>query len=177
LHTYYFLVFPFDFTYRSYHWCFHRVTYGWQYKNERDTRRTETYFGDSGFTSWSIYANGSTIWEDWSTFAWVHQLFLKSHNDSPIQPSSVADYYASFTELANQSYELDDSVLLDCFIGGLIPELKRVKWYPNPLTHYSRLCHLLNSLRKNFTHHPYLLNTNFLTSQPNHLHKILLNFH
>jgi len=37
----------------------------------------------------------------------------------------VADYYASFTELANQSYGLDDSVLLDCFISGLIPELKR----------------------------------------------------
>jgi len=38
------------------------------------------------------------------------------------QSSTVADYYASFTELANQSYGLDDSVLLDCFIGGLIPE-------------------------------------------------------
>jgi len=36
----------------------------------------------------------------------------------------VADYYASFTELTNQSYGLDDSVLLDCFISGLIPELK-----------------------------------------------------
>jgi len=40
------------------------------------------------------------------------------------QSSTVADYYASFAELANQSYELDDYVLLDCFIGGLIPELK-----------------------------------------------------
>ena len=38
----------------------------------------------------------------------------------------MADYYTSFTELANQSYGLDDSVLLDYFIGGLIPELKRV---------------------------------------------------
>jgi len=37
----------------------------------------------------------------------------------------MTDYYASFTELANQSYGLDDSVLLDCFISGLIPELKR----------------------------------------------------
>jgi len=41
------------------------------------------------------------------------------------QSSTVADYYASFTELANQSYGLDDYVLLDCFISGLIPELKR----------------------------------------------------
>ena len=40
------------------------------------------------------------------------------------QSSTVADYYASFTKLANQSYGLDDSILLDCFIGGLIPELK-----------------------------------------------------
>ena len=40
------------------------------------------------------------------------------------QSATVADYYASFTELANQSYGLDDRVLLDCFIGGLIPELK-----------------------------------------------------
>ena len=37
----------------------------------------------------------------------------------------MADCYVSFTELANQSYVLDDSVLLDCFVGGLIPELKR----------------------------------------------------
>ena len=36
----------------------------------------------------------------------------------------MADYYASFTELANHSYGLDDYVLLDCFISGLIPELK-----------------------------------------------------
>ena len=43
----------------------------------------------------------------------------------PKQSSTVTDYYASFTELANQSYGLDDYVLLDCFIGGLIPELKR----------------------------------------------------
>ena len=37
----------------------------------------------------------------------------------------MADYYASFTELANQSYGLDDSIVLGCFISGLIPELKR----------------------------------------------------
>ena len=61
----------FWFRYRSYHWCFHRVTYGWQHKNERDIRRTETHFGNSGFTSWSIYANGSTIWQDWSAIARV----------------------------------------------------------------------------------------------------------
>jgi len=30
-----------------------------------------------------------------------------------------------FTELANQLYGLNDYVLLDCFISGLIPELKR----------------------------------------------------
>jgi len=39
------------------------------------------------------------------------------------QTSTMADYYASFTELANQSYRLDDFVLL-CFISRLIPELK-----------------------------------------------------
>jgi len=49
----------------------------------------------------------------------------------------VADYYASFTELANQSYGLDDFVLLDCFIGGLIPELKRevISRAPHSLLH------------------------------------------
>jgi len=40
------------------------------------------------------------------------------------QSFTVADYYASFIELANQSYGLDDSVLLDYFIGRLIPKLK-----------------------------------------------------
>jgi len=36
----------------------------------------------------------------------------------------VAYYYDSFTELVNQSYGLDDYVLLNFFIGRLIPELK-----------------------------------------------------
>ena len=65
------------------------------------------------------------------------------------QSSTVTDYYASFTELVNQSYALDDSVLLDCFISGLIPELKRevISQAPHSLL---RLCHLINSSRKNF---------------------------
>ena len=65
------------------------------------------------------------------------------------QSFTVADYYASFIELANQSYGLDDSVLLDYFIGRLIPKLKCevISQAPHSLL---RLCHLINSSRKNF---------------------------
>ena len=41
------------------------------------------------------------------------------------QTSTVDDYYHSFTVLANCSYGMDDTLLLDYFIGGLSPELKR----------------------------------------------------
>jgi len=57
------LVFSVDFRYRKYHWCFHWVTYGWQHQNETDAKRTEMRFGGYGFTSWSIYANGSQWFE------------------------------------------------------------------------------------------------------------------
>jgi len=74
---------------------------------------------------------------DWLSLSTAIQIqFGPSQFDNPRsdlfklkQSSTVADYYVSFTELANRSYGLDDSVLLDCFIGGLIPELKRI---PSP---------------------------------------------
>jgi len=69
---------------------------------------------------------------DWLSLSTAIQIqFGPSQFDNPRtdllklkQSSTMADYYASFTELANQSNGLDDSVLLDCFIGGLIPKLK-----------------------------------------------------
>jgi len=69
---------------------------------------------------------------DWPSLSNAIQIqFGPSQFDNPRsdlfklkQSSTVADYYASFTELANQSYGLDDYVLLDCFISGLISELK-----------------------------------------------------
>ena len=41
------------------------------------------------------------------------------------QTSSVSEYYDSFNELATRAYGLDDALLLDCFVGGLHPELRR----------------------------------------------------
>jgi len=69
---------------------------------------------------------------DWRSLPTTIQIqFGPSQFDNPRsdlfklkQSSTVSDYYASFTELANKSYGLDDFVLLDCFISGLIPELK-----------------------------------------------------
>jgi len=62
---------------------------------------------------------------DWPLLSTAIQYNPRSDLFKLKQSFTVADYYASFTELANQSYGLDDSVLLDCFISGLIPELKR----------------------------------------------------
>ena len=119
---------------------------------------------------------------DWVTLSTAIQIQIDpSQFDNPRsdlfklkQSFIVADYYASFTELANQSYGLDDSVLLDYFIGGLIPVLKRevISRAPHSLLQAVSFAKLFE---KKFQ--PSSLNTNFLTSQPNHLHKIVLNFH
>jgi len=37
---------------------------------------------------------------------------------------SVANYVDAFNDLAARVYEMDNALLLDCFIGGLHPELK-----------------------------------------------------
>lgn len=41
------------------------------------------------------------------------------------QTFSVNEYYDSFNELATRAYGMDDTLLLDCFVGGLHPELQR----------------------------------------------------
>ena len=41
------------------------------------------------------------------------------------QTSTVVDYYGSFTKLANQSYGLYDTMLLDYFLGDLLPHLEK----------------------------------------------------
>ncbi|RYR38078.1 hypothetical protein Ahy_A09g043029 [Arachis hypogaea] len=41
------------------------------------------------------------------------------------QTSSVDKYFESFNDLASRTYGMDDTLLLDCFTGGLHPELKR----------------------------------------------------
>jgi len=102
---------------------------------------------------------------DWLSLSTAIQIqFGPSQFDNPRsdlfklkQSSTVADYYASFTELANQSYGLDDSVFLDCFIDGLIPELKHEV--------ISRAPHSLLQV------------VSFAKLFPHYLHKILLNFY
>jgi len=37
----------------------------------------------------------------------------------------VDAYYENFIELANKSYGMDDTLLMDCFVGGLIPQLRK----------------------------------------------------
>jgi len=66
--------------------------------------------------------------------------FGPSQFDNPLsdlfklkQSSTMADYYDSFIELANQSYGLDDSILFDCFIGGLIPKHEVISRAPHSL--------------------------------------------
>ncbi|RYR39552.1 hypothetical protein Ahy_A09g045108 isoform B [Arachis hypogaea] len=41
------------------------------------------------------------------------------------QSTTVNAYFESFNDLAARAYGLDDALLLDCFVGGLHPELKR----------------------------------------------------
>jgi len=39
--------------------------------------------------------------------------------------SSVDVYYDTFVELANRSYGMNDTFLMDCFLGGLFPQLRK----------------------------------------------------
>jgi len=98
---------------------------------------------------------------DWPSLSTAIQIqFGPSQFDNPRsnlfklkQSSIVADYYASFTELANQSYGLDDSIVLGCFISGLIPELKRevISQAPHSLLQTMSFAKLFE---EKFHHHP-----------------------
>jgi len=41
------------------------------------------------------------------------------------QNNFVSVYYDTFIELTNQVVDMDDSVLMDCFVGGLISQLRK----------------------------------------------------
>ena len=109
---------------------------------------------DEKVTFASIYIEGKALlwfqlmeksnqvpnWLDLSTTAQIH--FGPSHFDNSranlfklTQTSSVTEYYDMFTDLANRSYDMDDTQLLDCFIGGLRPDLKKkvMSKYPHYL--------------------------------------------
>ena len=70
---------------------------------------------------------------DWLTLSTALQIqFGPSQFENPReellklkQLTSVADYFDAFNDLAARVYGMDDALLLDCFIGGLHPELHR----------------------------------------------------
>jgi len=70
---------------------------------------------------------------DWLTLSTALQIhFGPSQFENPReklfelkQSSLVANYFDAFNDLAARVYGLDDALLLDCFIGGLHPELRR----------------------------------------------------
>jgi len=97
-----------------------------------DDAMTWLYKTEKNFTLYNTPDEQKVV-VDWPSLSTAIQIqFGPSQFDNPRsglfklkQSSTVADYYASFTELANQSYGLDDHVLLNYFISGLIPELKK----------------------------------------------------
>jgi len=50
------------------------------------------------------------------------------------QTGIVADYYLQFTSLANRVYGLSNDALIDCFINGLILEIKREVMIHSPIS-------------------------------------------
>ncbi|XP_015967238.1 uncharacterized protein LOC107490956 [Arachis duranensis] len=70
---------------------------------------------------------------DWLAISTALQKqFGPSHFENPReeplklkQSTTVNAYFESFNDLAARVYGLDDALLLDCFVGGLHPELKR----------------------------------------------------
>ncbi|XP_025635201.2 uncharacterized protein [Arachis hypogaea] len=70
---------------------------------------------------------------DWLAISTALQMqFGPSHFENPReellklkQSTTVNAYFESLNNLAARAYGLDDALLLDCFVGGLHPELKR----------------------------------------------------
>ena len=50
-----------------------------------------------------------------------------------VQTGSVHQYYMEFSALANRTYGVSADAILDCFVGGLKPELRREVIAQNPL--------------------------------------------
>lgn len=50
-----------------------------------------------------------------------------------VQIGSIHHYYVEFTTLANRTYDVNPDAILDCFLGGLKPELRREVSAQNPL--------------------------------------------
>jgi len=88
------------------------------------------------------------IWEklnqgqDWITLSTTLQIqFGPSQFENPLeelfklkQSSSVANYFDAFNDLAARVYGMDDALLLDCFIGGLHPKLRREVKFRCPIS-------------------------------------------
>ncbi|XP_020206869.1 uncharacterized protein LOC109791920 [Cajanus cajan] len=80
--------------------------------------------------------------QNWKQFAKALELeFGPSPYDCPrstlfklSQSNSVSNYYTEFMSLANRVYGLSPDALLDCFISGLKPDLKREVIAQNPLS-------------------------------------------
>ena len=125
----------------------------WLYKAKRFFRIYEIP-KDQKVTFASIYIEGKALpWfqlmektnqvPTWLALSTVAQIqFGPSHFDNPhadlyklTQTSSITEYYDMFTDLANRSCGMDDTQLLDCFIGGLRPDLKKevMSRYPHSL--------------------------------------------
>ena len=53
-----------------------------------------------------------------------------------VQTGSVHQYYMEFSALANRTYGVSADAMLDCFVAGLKPELRREVIAQNPLNYY-----------------------------------------
>lgn len=83
------------------------------------------------------------------------------------QQTTVADYYSSFTVLANRSEGLSPEATLDCFISGLKPDLKRDVIAQTPLS-LSRAYALARLFEDKYTPPSQLKSTNPTSTKPYH---------
>jgi len=81
--------------------------------------------------AWFQLMERSNQIQDWLSLATASQVqFGPSQFDNPRSEllkiiQTVDVYYETFIELANKSYGMDDNLLMDCFVGGLIPQLRK----------------------------------------------------
>ncbi|XP_019431527.1 PREDICTED: uncharacterized protein LOC109338693 [Lupinus angustifolius] len=91
---------------------------------------------------WFQMLSRTQPFQSWARFTRSLEMeFCPSEFESPrpallklTQTSTVAEYYSAFTVLANRVDGLSPEALLNCFISGLIPDIKREVIAQSPLS-------------------------------------------
>lgn len=116
---------------------------------------------DKDVVPWYQMITRNNPFRSWGAFTRALELeYGPSPYESPrptlfklTQTSTISEYYSTFTTLANRSHGLSPDAILDCFISGLKPEIRRdvIAQNPTSLSHALSLAKLFPEKYTPFT--------------------------